>query len=658
MDIASFFWYILSIFTIFLVVSFFYLFYKDRDLRKLIFGIGLLPSAFSFLYLGIKFPPPIQPENTLLFFLYRWGTIPMIECFFFVLVDRVIYRKKEFTFAFILFLSFYLLSCFLVLSNIIPDFIFYSSIQFGTFITISLCLIMVAKERTFSSWLFLLSVCCFTIGGISLTFYISEPMSISNTTLSMASFFLAYIFLALIFRLSGILKEKNGLEVYFTLENKLKKIEADLYITEQRYRQLVENINEGIWVLDNNFQTTYVNSYMAKMFDYSPEEMIGTKFFEFMDSTCRRIAEEKLAYMNTLSYTTYEFDFVRKNKLSFTSSVRISPLTDKKGTYIGAIVSLQDISSRRKMEHELGVKLDKLQKSELATLNIMEDLQNTIGELTLAQTQVRDKNKELQKINSELNSAREELTLLNRDLEKKVQERTADVEKLLKQKDEFINQLGHDLKTPLTPLNVLIPIVKEQEQDPKLKELLGVISNNLQYMKNLVVKTLELAQLNSDNYKFGFDDINLYDHVYSILDMDSTFFKEKNVNIQNNIPPDITVQADFLQMKELFDNLISNAVKYSSPDGVTIILNAQKKEDMIVISVKDNGIGLESYQMEHVFDEFYKVDYSRHDLQSTGLGLSICRRIVEKHGGKIWVESEGKDKGSTFFFTLKAPKEK
>jgi len=111
-------------------------------------------------------------------------------------------------------------------------------------------------------------------------------------------------------------------------------------------------------------------------------------------------------------------------------------------------------------------------------------------------------------------------------------------------------------------------------------------------------------------------------------------------------------------MKELFDNLISNAVKYSQPDGVTITLDAQKKDDNIIVSIKDTGIGLESNQIEHVFDEFYKVDYSRHDLQSTGLGLSICKRIVEKHGGRIWVESQGKGKGSTFYFTLKTPLKK
>ncbi len=645
-------------FTLGLIVSFLHLFSKDRDLRKIMFALGLLPSVFTFIYLGMKSPPPIQPENTILYYLYHWGTIPIIESFFFILADRILYRKKEFKLAFIIFLFFYLLSFVLVISNVIPEFIYYPSIQFGTFVTIFLCLIMIIKERTFSGWLFLLSICCFTIGGMSLISYVQQSENGSNTMLTMFSFFLAYIFLALIFQLSSFVKEKKGLEVYFSLENKLKTIEAALYDTEQKYHQLVENINEGIWVLDRNYKTTYVNTFMAKMLGYVPDEMVGKDFLDFIDKNSKHIASEKLADMTEYKNITYELDITRKNKTILTANLRKSPLRNEKIAYIGEIITIQDISDRKKMEHELGVKLDKLQKSELATLNIMEDLQNTISALSLAETQIRDKNQELQKINTELRTAREELTILNRDLEKKVKERTADVEKLLKQKDEFVSQLGHDLKTPLTPLNILIPIVKEKEQDPKLKELLEVISNNIEYMKNLVIKTLSLAQLNSENYIFGFEEINLSQHVGNILDMEKMFFEGKNVNIKNNITKDITVQVDLLQMKELFDNLISNAVKYSQPDGVTITLDAQKKDDNIIVSIKDTGIGLESNQIEHVFDEFYKVDYSRHDLQSTGLGLSICKRIVEKHGGRIWVESQGKGKGSTFYFTLKTPLKK
>jgi hypothetical protein len=226
MDIAVLFWYILGMFSFGLIVSFLRLYSKDHDLRKIMFALGLFPSVITFIYLGMKFPPPMQPENTFLYSLYHWGTIPIIESFFFILIDRILYRKKDFSLAFIMFLFFYILSFISVITNFIPDIIYYTSLQLGTFVTILFCLIMIIKERSFSGLLFLLSICSFTIGGMSLISYIRQTENSTTTMLTMFSFFMAYIFLALIFGISTIVKEKKGLEMHFSLENKIKTIEA------------------------------------------------------------------------------------------------------------------------------------------------------------------------------------------------------------------------------------------------------------------------------------------------------------------------------------------------------------------------------------------------------------------------------------------------
>lgn len=618
--------------------------------------MGILPCSFIFIYLGNSFPPVISTDHFLGFFLYEWGVFPIMESIFFILVDRIFYRKNDFKIPFLLFLFFYCLSFFVIFLNIFDTLIYAISRQIASILIFGLCVLLLIKERRFSDWLFLLSLCCFTIGGIALSLFLKEPEYISNTAIVIFGFFFGFIFLALIFGKSKTPGDEDGIEVFFSLKNQLQKVESALLDTEQRYRQLIENVNEGIWVLDGNYKTTYINSFMTFILGYSYAEMVGKSFFEFLDNAGRNIAREKLKHTDNNINTLYEFDVLKKDKTFVSVSLRLSPLFDNKGNYVGAIAALQDISDRKRMERELREKLDKLQKSELATLNIMEDLQSTISALTLAETQIRDKNTELQKINNELTSAREELTMLNRNLEKKVKERTADVEKLLKQKDEFVSQLGHDLKTPLTPLNILIPIVREQEQDPKLKELLTVISNNVQYMKNLVIKTLELAQLSSPTTNFELHDVDLSSQLTDILDMEKILLQGKNVVFENKIPQNMYVKADLLQIRELFDNLISNAIKYSQENAVKITFDAKQKDDCIVVSITDTGIGLEPYQIPHVFDEFYKVDYSRHDLQSIGLGLSICKRIVEKHGGRIWAESPGKGKGSTFFFTLNTPR--
>ena len=102
---------------------------------------------------------------------------------------------------------------------------------------------------------------------------------------------------------------------------------------------------------------------------------------------------------------------------------------------------------------------------------------------------------------------------------------------------------------------------------------------------------------------------------------------------------------------ELFDNLLGNSVKFT-PNGGTITIDAKKNNNDITISLKDTGIGMDRKEIIHIFDEFYKVDESRHDMSSVGLGLAICKRIVEKHNGKIWAASQGKGKGTTMYISL------
>ncbi len=233
-----------------------------------------------------------------------------------------------------------------------------------------------------------------------------------------------------------------------------------------------------------------------------------------------------------------------------------------------------------------------------------------------------------------------------------LKDRTNDVERLLKEKDVFIYQMGHDLKTPLTPLTTLLPIVKSRVKDEKLKEMLDVVIKNAYYMKNLVIKTLQLALINSPKAKFEFEKINLSEEINQVLQNKSYELDQNKINVQNEVDKDFFVYADEIRIQELLDNLISNSIKYIQNEKGRIIINAKKEKDMVIVSIKDNGIGMTKEQLTHVFDEFYKADYSRHDLKSTGLGLSICKSVVEKHGGKIWAESPGENKGTTVYFSL------
>ena len=285
-----------------------------------------------------------------------------------------------------------------------------------------------------------------------------------------------------------------------------------------------------------------------------------------------------------------------------------------------------------KSEKKLDEKIDILEKNELATLNIMEDFQETINDLELAKKEIND---------------------LNKNLEIKVDERTQEVQDLLKQKDEFIQQLGHDLKTPLTPLNTLLPIISKKINDEEIKKMIDITIKNTKQITQLVKNTLELAQLNNPNKNYEAKETNLLNEINKIIESKKFLFENRNIQIDNRILNDLYVKGDSFQIDSLIDNLLTNAIKYMKEEGGNIKIDSKQENGFVEVIIKDEGIGLTEKNIKNIFNEFYKADWSRHDIESTGLGLSICKKIVERHGGKIWVESKGMGRGSTFHFTLK-----
>ncbi|MDG6229671.1 MAG: PAS domain-containing sensor histidine kinase [Candidatus Thermoplasmatota archaeon] len=257
----------------------------------------------------------------------------------------------------------------------------------------------------------------------------------------------------------------------------------------------------------------------------------------------------------------------------------------------------------------------------------------------------------LKKAEHELREMHKQLKQTNQHLEDVVKQRTEALERTIQLKDDFINQLGHDLKNPLGPLINLLPLLEKKALDERDKEIFKVLSRNVNYMKNLVTKTLELARLNSPNTTLSTEPLPLKQYLEEILQNNMMLFEKKHMRVKTTIPDDLMILGDRLLLEELFNNIINNAVKYSN-DHATVTITADQQDEMITLAIQDTGIGLNKNQQERLFDEFYKADPARHDFDSSGLGLPICKRIIEKHGGKIWVESPGLEKGSTFYVTL------
>lgn len=343
------------------------------------------------------------------------------------------------------------------------------------------------------------------------------------------------------------------------------------------------------------------------------------------------------------------------------------PLRDNHGETYGVLAIYEDITEWKKNKVEIKNKNKELQrrKAELITANsqlemMNEELKEAHEELYSLnknlEIKVEEKTEELTCQNEELTSLNQELTATNEEListQEELHTHIRTVDELVRQKDEFIHMLGHDLKNPMTSIFTLLPVIEQKVNDQKLKDMIHRVVNSSKRMREIIDETLKLAQLNDVGRTLSLNDTCLVDAVNQTFQHYNSFIEKYDVTVQNLIGEDIFVQVDNFQFEELIANLLTNAVKYTDNEkNAVITIDATVIDDKIEISFSDNGIGMAKGQLNRVFDKFYKAGIPRKGLTSSGLGLSICEHIVRKHQGKIWAESHGPGKGSTFYFTL------
>lgn len=230
-----------------------------------------------------------------------------------------------------------------------------------------------------------------------------------------------------------------------------------------------------------------------------------------------------------------------------------------------------------------------------------------------------------------------------------IEERDTRLAQLIDQQKNLVRNLSHDLKTPLTPLIAILPLMRSQVDDAELREMLDVVIDSVGYIHAIVEQTLELAHVSTRDFKAVLGEVDLRSILDGVLARYS--FTDDAITLRNGVNEEILVKAHSLLLDEILDNLVSNAVKFMGGPGV-ITIEAERMADEVVVTVSDTGLGMTDDEVAHVFDEFFKADTARHDLASTGLGMSKCKHMVEKLGGKITVTSQGKGCGVTVCFSL------
>lgn len=214
---------------------------------------------------------------------------------------------------------------------------------------------------------------------------------------------------------------------------------------------------------------------------------------------------------------------------------------------------------------------------------------------------------------------------------------------------EFLNTAVHDLKNPLSGILSLSDLIKQKEGDKEtIRQFNDFIMKSAKKMLHITNELMETALIELNNIKLDLTKVNIADLASEVVAENQPQAKMKNQSLKLNIKGKPYVNADATKIREVFDNLISNAIKYS-PNEKSIEVNVKEESGKACFEVKDEGQGLTENDKKKLFGKFTRLSAQPTGGEiSTGLGLSIVKSLVEMHGGKVKAESEGKNRGSSF----------
>jgi PAS domain S-box-containing protein len=220
-------------------------------------------------------------------------------------------------------------------------------------------------------------------------------------------------------------------------------------------------------------------------------------------------------------------------------------------------------------------------------------------------------------------------------------------------KSRFLTVTSHELKTPLTPAKIQTQMLLQGDLGKltgKQKQSFEIILRNINRLNELIGDILEIARIESEGFKLKPEKLQVENCIGLIVKSMTPVAENKGLKLiykESKLP---LIMADKKRITEVITNLIENALKFTEKGQ--IIIETEKHKDNILVKVRDSGMGIPKKYLKTVFSQFFQIEptYTRR-YGGTGLGLNICKGIIEQHGGKIWVESE-LNKGSTFYFTL------
>jgi PAS domain S-box-containing protein len=378
-----------------------------------------------------------------------------------------------------------------------------------------------------------------------------------------------------------------------------RRAEDELLQAKQQWERTFDSVPDLIAILDDKHRILRVNREMARRLGKTPEEMVGLRCYESIH--CSHAPHKFCPHTMTLRDGREHIAEVQEGRLGGSFIVSTTPLRDEHGATLGTVHVARDITERKRMEEELRKSRDELE------------------------LRVRERT-------AELATAVAKLELMNQELQ------------------DFAKVASHDLQEPLRKIQAFGDRLRSRcadKLDETEKDYLARMENAAGRMQQLIRDLLTLSRVGTrfDPLK----SIDLNEIAAEVVQVFEHCMRSNGGSLE--ISPLPTIDADATQMKQLFQNLISNALKFQAADtapGIKVYSTTDKENCNIYF--EDNGIGFEEKYLDRIFAPFQRL-HGRGGYEGTGMGLAICRKIVDRHGGTITAKSEP-GKGSMFIVSL------
>lgn len=402
-----------------------------------------------------------------------------------------------------------------------------------------------------------------------------------------------------------------------------KRIEAELRENEQRFRYLFEKAPVPLHSVDASFNIIHVSDNWLELLGYERSEVIGRRPTDFLTEESRREAEDHFIphFLETGKVKDVPYRMVKRNGEVIDVLLSSSARRDEGGNYLQSLTAFYDVTELRRAERALQQAHDEL---EMRVSERTADLARANAELALRIQKQKETERELREALAGLSASNEELS-------------------------QFAYVSSHDLQEPLRNVITTVQIFEKRycskldsDADRLIRYTVEAADRAIKLIRDLLVYS------RIGGSKPSFEPVDLEDALHSCVEDLGSLVQESSASITHDPLP--TVIADKIQVEQVLRNLLSNALKFRGKEPPSIHVSCEEHERMWHFSVSDNGIGIEKEYFDRIFLIFKRL-HPPSQYGGTGIGLTIAKKIVESHGGKIWLESEP-NKGTTFYFSL------